>query len=408
MNPNDFIPQLPGESPDAYYARVAAQRRAQASNFYSPGPTPSVGAPAMNIQGAPPGPNPALSQDIMQPPPMGPMAQPAQMMPQVDVNASPMQGMPPNPSLGQDIMQPPDPMAVAKVGPPTTDAEKSGRLQSWISMFDGVKNDPQAMMMLLKFGTEMMQPIQPGQTGLGQTGRAMQGSVDYLGQLQKSDADRMKSRADLTQTGANTDQTVAETGAIPGQIEQRAAETARTKATTPTDEERSQNLEKGKQELTKIGLEIEDLKMKAKQFPADKDLVKRLGEAEIRYKDALAHWSRTTRGQGTRGPAAAVQNREDVRKSVMKINPQKAGESQADYDKRIEPKVLEATTSSKKEREKARELYINNGTVFRNQPAAEAAAEFDMTWPPLADEPVAKPGASGTTLKFDRQGNPVK
>lgn len=401
MNPNDFIPQLPGESPEAYYARVSAQRRAQASNYYAPGPTPGVGAAAMDITGKSPGPNPSLGQDIAPPPGPGPMAQPAQMMPQMDVQASPMQGMPPNPSLGQDPLGQavqPDPMAVAKVGPAQTDEEKQGRLQSWVSLFDQVKNDPQAMMMLLKFGTEMMQPVQPGQTGLGHTGRAMQGSVDYLGQLQKSGVDRTKSGVDIASTQATTEHTQAQTTAIPATTEHTRADTDRLRMTTPTDEDRKQTFEKGRQDLAKIGLEIEDLTAKNKQFPNDKALAKRLAEAEIRYKDSLVFWNKNTRGQGGKGTASAVQNREDIRKSVMKILPQNAGESKEAYDKRIEPKVLEYTTTREKDRIKAREIYIKNAEIFRNQPPAEAAAEFDMGWEPITYE---APGKSGAAQKAD-------
>lgn len=378
-----FIPQLPGESPEAYAMRMAAQQRMQAMpSTMSPGPTPSLGqdiAQGTPAPGSPTGPTPG-----------GPM--PTSMTPPVQAPGAPMG---PTPSLGQSLEE--NPIAPAIVGPPSTPEEKQGRLQSWINHFDNIKNDPQAMMMLLKFGTEMIQPIQPGQSALGHTGRAIQGSADYLGQLQSAEALRTKTGEESARLRAGTEQTQAETGAIPGKMEQTAAETARTKALTPTDEERQLGLDKDRQGLMKMDAEIRKLEEEIAQSPKNAESKRKLEAAHAKYYEALARWTETTRGKGggTGGrPAAAVQNRADIERRVRSVTPKNAGESDQAYELRIQKKTLDYSTVHETKRQDERSQAIDNAVIFQGISREEAAVEFDRDHPPLLTNPKAPGGGA--------------
>lgn len=113
------------------------------------------------------------------------------------------------------------------VGPAKTPEEAQQRVSGWQQFFDKVRSDPNLLMALVRFGSEMIQPIQPGQTLGGHFGMAVQGGMDYLGQLQNQQSVRNLQMAEAQRLGAGTEQVQRQTAAgLP------EAQTSNVRATT--------------------------------------------------------------------------------------------------------------------------------------------------------------------------------
>jgi hypothetical protein len=141
-------------------------------------------------------------------------------------------------------------------GPATTPEEQAKRVDGWKQILERVKSDPKLQLMLMKFGTQMMQPIQPGQTAAGHVGQAVSGSIDYLQAQQAQEAELAKTRAQTGQIGAQTTteqqrpaEVQAQTGAITAGAGKTAAETKQIQTMTP------QMVEESKAKVLKLAAE---------------------------------------------------------------------------------------------------------------------------------------------------------
>lgn len=88
-------------------------------------------------------------------------------------------------------------------GPPTTPEERDRRKAGWQTFMQRLKTDPDLQNMLFRIGTELMQPIQPGQTAAGAIGQSLSSGVDFMraqqGARQQS---RLAERADVREERA--------------------------------------------------------------------------------------------------------------------------------------------------------------------------------------------------------------
>lgn len=152
--------------------------------------------------------------------------------PQTPVNmASPPAsiGFPPmaagSPGTGVDVMAPPagiqapqaggfDLLSGAQdnswnVGAPKTPEERADRVSGWQEFFSQVQQNPNLLMAIMRMGTQLMQPIAPGQSVGGHFGNALAGSVDYLNSLnmgqQKMGLETARTQADIEQSKAATE-----------------------------------------------------------------------------------------------------------------------------------------------------------------------------------------------------------
>lgn len=210
--------------------------------------TPALG---VNPQtGAPP--TTEATQPVASPmgPYSGPQAPPfAAMQP---TPGAPPAASPPPMGLAAGAQLPPE----IAPGPARTPEEHAHRVSGWQQMIDQLKSDPKLQLMLLKFGTQLMQPIQPGQTAAGHVGQALSGSVDYLQAQQMAEAELAKTRAQTGQIGAQTTteqqrpaEVKAQTGAITAQAGKTAEETKQIQAMTP------QMIEESKAKVKKLAAE---------------------------------------------------------------------------------------------------------------------------------------------------------
>jgi hypothetical protein len=127
---------------------------------------------------------------------------------------------------------------------PATPEAQSERQSQWEQLFTRLQSHPDLWLSLIKFGTDMMQPIQPGQTFAGHTGRALQGSVDYASMMQQMRTEQSLRQAQTEQAKAGAKQTEAvTTQQLPAQVK---TEEARAKQLDATTEKLLQEIEEGK------------------------------------------------------------------------------------------------------------------------------------------------------------------
>lgn len=124
---------------------------------------------------------------------------------------APIPGNTPAPGVGDSMMRmfPQE----AQVGPAKTPQEAEARVNGWKQFIDKATANPNLMLSLLKFGTEMMQPVQPGQTAAGHIGRSVQGGADYWSTLLNQESVRALQAAEAQRFGAGTEQIQRQTAA---------------------------------------------------------------------------------------------------------------------------------------------------------------------------------------------------
>lgn len=138
--------------------------------------------------------------------------------------------------------------------PPATPEAQQERQSMWEQLFTRLQSHPDLWLSLIKFGTDMMQPIQPGQNFAGHTGRALQGSVDYVSMLQQMRTQQGLQQAQTRQATAAAGQTEAVTEQrLPAEVR---TETARAKQIDATTEKILADIE---DEKALFGLKKEEL-----------------------------------------------------------------------------------------------------------------------------------------------------
>ena len=179
----------------------------------SPLPQQPVSGNTMLVQGPPQQAiNPA---QLAPPPPVAPVAPPAQLGVQPTPGPDPQFAGAPAGGIPQT-----DPLGAAATGqkpqplPPSSPAELEQRKGGWMSFINGIKTDPTKQQMLLKIGIAMMQPRPQGQSTVGHLGQAVGQGADYLA---ASKAAQSKQTLEAAKTGAilttaDAAKTSAETG----------------------------------------------------------------------------------------------------------------------------------------------------------------------------------------------------
>jgi hypothetical protein len=108
----------------------------------------------------------------------------------------------------------PDPSIMP--GPPKTEAEVQQRVGGWQRFLSRLESDPTLLMGVMRFGTQLMQPIAPGQTGAGHFGAALQDSTNFAlnlrAQNERAALERARTGADVERSGAQTAQIRQATG----------------------------------------------------------------------------------------------------------------------------------------------------------------------------------------------------
>lgn len=221
----DFIDLVAQRSPPISQAAPSAGYDMGFTPPGTPAATPMLGGSGaiapVAMTGAPPAPTPPAQ---------------APAVPQAGQSlagmGSPIPGNTPAPGVG-DMINNIMPQEM-NAGPAKTPEEAQARVSGWQKFLDKVKQDPNLMMALIKFGTDMMQPIQPGQTLGGHFGLAVQGGMDYLGQLQNQQSARALQAAEAQRLGAGTEQVTRQTalGLPEAQVAHTRAQTTQLGAAT--------------------------------------------------------------------------------------------------------------------------------------------------------------------------------
>lgn len=101
------------------------------------------------------------------------------------------------------------------VGPPKSPEEVQARKSQWSQVLDAFAKDPNLNAMLLRIGTQMLQPLEGNQTPGGQFGVAIQDGMDFLTNREELDrrrkADEMKLGLDKARTEADIESSKATT-----------------------------------------------------------------------------------------------------------------------------------------------------------------------------------------------------
>lgn len=277
-------------------------------------------------------------------------------------------GEAPQPDMGGQLAEPLPGLTVAA---PTTPEETAMRRGAWATLFDKIKTDPGVQMMLMKFGTSLMQPIPAQQSSFGHLGSALQSSVDYL-QAYKDTEARRKLIEQQTRLEAAREKTE---GKRPAQVEAetagRQAETGAVQTLTPA---RKAKIEAEIKELETSGKLKGDqaayYRVRAQQYPGEV-------EAELtRARASLTAAGRNPELERLRvvaqaavdsgeyktldeamvaygGPrfggkqSAQVINRADIEKRLKTTNPQNEGETDSAYKARINKLTLEEERKAK-------------------------------------------------------------
>ncbi len=221
-------PSVPPIMPDVS-APQPQQMNPQMPAMSGPVPQPQAGpVPQMPLPQPPGAPqpqavNPQMPQLSAGAPPMAPTAVPGMQPP----------GVPPAPpaagvgnAMGNSL--PPE----LAPGPPTSPAEAAQRRAGWTSLVDQLKTNPKLQMALMRVGTQLIQPVQPGQTPLGHFGQAVAGSMDYLSAMQKAEGDAAHQQAQTEELKAKALTEGQRPAAVAAGAELTQAQTAQTKEQT--------------------------------------------------------------------------------------------------------------------------------------------------------------------------------
>lgn len=341
----------------------AAKAQAATSYGFDVGSNPALSVPPqMATQPQPATAPQQMLQSLAVPPNAAatPAVQSVTNMPQIDPFPPQQQGPLPQ-AFDQSTPVP------GMKGPVIDEADAQNRRKGWVSFIDKVKQDPNMQLALVRFATQMMQPLAPGQNALGQLGQSIQGSIDYLGANKAA-------QAQLEQTGAQTDlikaQTTTEQGkpdvAAAGvehtqaQTAQTQAQTARIKALTPKEE---QQLDAQINKLKKdLGLTDQQIR----EVQADADL-----KSDPEYKQATIALLKA-KAWHERNPAAVGSAQLQARKEFINF--------MSPYLLRTDPEILAETDATKQQdlaALKANDLWFAQGVKQRNV-NEEAQAQYDL------------------------------
>lgn len=238
-------------------------------------------------------------------------------MPYPPVQPVPGQGTPPTPTpqVAQAPGAPPsgiDPWVQAgtqldpKIAPGVaqTPEELDRRRSGWKTFISRLETDPNLQAMFLKMGTQLMQPVQPGQSSAGHVGAALQSGVDYAvaGSERRRKGELEAGRADREERALSSDLTSQEQGrTISGRQEDRAQSKHQ-----PELDSLSARLKSAKtqDEVAQRELEIVDFKLRNKDatFASDQADTK----ATTRLKNAQAGYYEGAVKGGTGADAAAA------------------------------------------------------------------------------------------------------
>ena len=116
--------------------------------------------------------------------------------------------------------------AETQAPPPKTPEELQQRKSQWDVFIEQIKADPNVQMAMLRMGTNLMQPVAPGQTAAGHLGKSLDDSVSYLGGLREAERARKNQERELTLKEQKGAADIAHTGASTKATEQATAQGA--------------------------------------------------------------------------------------------------------------------------------------------------------------------------------------
>ena len=228
-------------------------------------------------------------------------------IPQAPINPGPTPPQPQaqNPQMPQ--MAGPDPFAggapiPGMKGPPVDEADAANRRTGWVNFVNRIKTDPNMQLALVRFATQILQPVAPGQNQVGHLAGALQGSIDYA-------ALNKQRLAELGRTEAGTGLTAAQTTTEEKRPAQVEAETGRIEATTERIQEMTpKEVALADAQIKKIQTELGLTEQQIEQIGIDNDLkgMPRYKEAMLKLLEARA-WS-------YRNPAASIKAQMNARK----------------------------------------------------------------------------------------------
>lgn len=313
------------------------------------------------------------------PPPQAPFGS---VPPSAPTGGAPQPQMPPAPPLG--AMMPP---IEIQPGPPTDAQQQAHRASGWQLFSKKLQTDPAWQMALLSFGTNLMQPVQPGQSKAGHFGQALTQGANTLSATQQGirkagleerrvAADERRVAADETRVRhegrrvdvveKTADEQIKESQQkrahneklYPKTIEKLDADIKKLVAAGKVDEAQAEFLSErarlypqevqadlrrasaAERSADKPGQTTEMFAMTA-QAMVDSGEVKTLPEALSKL--GAAHF-----GKAGGKASSTVQNRNQMREELKKAHPKEASESDEAFEQRISKALLEFEKTSKK------------------------------------------------------------
>lgn len=267
-----------------------------------PQPTPQAGAmPLPAASGMPaPMPMPGMQPSGTMPGAVPPGPQSA--MPSGSIAPNPLPQARSNPFASSST---PDLDAAMKAGPPKTPEEAASRKNAWTQFAQTVQQNPQMQMLLMRLGSNLVQPVAPGQTPIGHLGMAVQDTMNYKAALDTAQQQSRKMDAEIAQTQAQTGTEIEKPAAVRAGVAQTQAQTAQTEEeTTGLRATRGLLVTKLQQEIDNLKTtgEIDDAKAKIFRAQADKEPQKLLEEIELMKAHA---WYYRNPGASARATEAA-------------------------------------------------------------------------------------------------------
>ena len=372
------IPNAPLPNSPAYYdfirklameqsiRQMSDNARANANQPQAPN-LPMLPVPPQPQPVAPPVAGPAPAAPIPVQP--QPMAMPQNPTPAPQPPAMPAL-MPPQPQA-QNPQQPPmqgvDPMASGMPipgmkGPPVDEADAARRKQGWVDFVNRVKTDPNMQLALIRFGTQILQPIQPGQNQVGHLAGAIQGSIDYA-------ALNKQRLAELGKTEAGTGLTQAQTTTEQAQPERVGAETKRIEATTARIEKmtpKEEALADAQIDKLKKDLGLTDAQIASLGAETSLKDDPRYKEAVIKLMEAKAWHEKNPAAVGSAQLKARQEFVKWMAPVIMRSDPELSGLAQTDPQAAQDQAML-----------KANDLWFSTGVQQRNIDD-QAQAQYEL------------------------------
>lgn len=274
----------------------------------------------------------------------------------------------PQPDMGGQMAEP---LPGLMVDAPKTPEETAMRRSAWATLFDKIKTDPGLQMMLMKFGTQLMQPVPAQQSSIGHLGSAMQSSVDYLQAYKDTETRRKLLEQQTKLEGARTKTEEQRPGQIAAETAGRKAETTAVETLTPA---RKAKIDAEIAELEKSGKLKGDTaayyRVRAKNYPqeVEAELARARASEKAAGRNPELERLRVVAGAAVAageyktveealvaygGPrfagkqSAQVINRADIEKRLKTMHPKGEGEDEATYKARINKLTLEEERKAK-------------------------------------------------------------